>query len=286
MATANRAEYLTIGSVPMQTAAWDLINLWELWNAADIRGSNDQTPYRRGRRGRRHLEDSKRVTLQFAIYGSHDSGGNPATAGTEREQLEANIDELKVALRPRQNASDGAADGSLVTPSKTLTGRIQAKSGLSLGPLGPAGARATADIEILDGVLYDVAGQVDVTETGVAAGGSEDMTVPNPGSADQYAMTIELTGTATSVRLTSLTWDPDGDTWIEFGGALEESAVGTTIDTDTFSAVRNSLSVIGLMTQSGHERWLPLLAGVDNTIRVEPVGGTATVQIVHNPAYG
>lgn len=285
MPTANRSEYLEIDGLPLATAAWEILNLEVLWQAANPRGDSDVIPYRRGRQPRRGLPDSRRETLQMVIEGTFDSDGNPATPGSERAQLEANINELKTILRARQNTVYGDVSAVLHTPNRNLTGPAQVRTGLQLGQLGPAAVNATFDLELTDGVLYDEDNPIDVTSASVPGGGSDTLNVPNPGTADQFAVIVDLTGTATSVKLTNLTWDPDETTFLEFGGALEDSGVGTTIDTGAFTAVRNSVSVIGLITHSGHETWLPLLAGQTNTIRIEPVGGTATLQIQHTPAY-
>jgi hypothetical protein len=283
MATPNRTEYLDIDGLPLATPAWEVTNLFELWGSADQRGDNDIIPFRRGRTPRRHHMDSKRRTLQMVIEGGVDSDGNPAVDA--RQQLEDNISELKLGLRPLQHVEGGVRTATLHTPNRVLVGPSQIRTGLQLGPIGPAAVNATLDVEFTDGVLYDVANEVDVTESNVPGGGSADLAVPNPGDADQFHVRIDLTGTATQVQLTNLTWDPDLNAYLVFGGALEDTGVGTTIDTETFTAVRNGISVIGLVSHSGHEFWLPLVAGTTNTIRIEPTGGTATVRIRHYPAF-
>lgn len=285
MATPNRAEYLEVDGLPLATPAWEVTNLEALWQSAGQRGDNDIIPFRRGRRPRRRQTDSLRTTLQMVIEGGVDSDGNPASPGNERDQLQANIDELKTVLRARQTSDTGVIDAILHTPARALYGPAQIPTGLRLSGLGPGAVNGNFDIELTDGVLYDQGNQVDVTEVNVPDAGSADLPVPNPGTADQFHVLVDLTGTATNVTLTNLTWNPDGDQFLTFGGSLEVSGVGTQIDTEHFTAIRNSASVIGLVSHSGHEFWLPLLARVDNTIRIEPIGGTATVRIRHYPAY-
>jgi hypothetical protein len=94
-------------------------------------------------------------------------------------------------------------------------------------------------------------------------------------------MVIELTGTATSVVLTNLTADIDEEVFLEFGGDI---TLDVTLDTGAFTAVRDDVNVVGLVAYSGFERWLPLIPG-NNTIRIEPTGGTATARFVHYPFY-
>jgi phage-related protein len=140
--------------------------------------------------------------------------------------------------------------------------------------------RAALDLSIPGAVLRDEAATI-ATSPSVAAPATADLVVPNPGTADQYELAITLTGTASTVRLTNLTWDPTAGTYLEFNGTL---GGGVTIDTAAWTATRDGISVIGLVAHAGHERWLPLAPG-NNTIRIAPTGGNVTVSVSHLAAY-
>jgi hypothetical protein len=276
-----RDEYLEVDGVPLDTAAWEVTDLSPLWDLPDVRGDDAVVPYRRGVVPFRRSWGGKRVDLPFNLYGSHDSEGNPAT--DLRAQLWVNRSELiRDVLRPLQvGTATGdrliryhAPDGSQISGPGKLIG------GLRPQPAGPTALRGSLTLILTEGGLRDET-EVDVTSDEVEASGSDDFTVPNPGEDYQDVLRLDLTGTATSVTLTNLTADAAGDVFWEFGGPFD---AGVAVDTGNFSAVRDSVSVVGLVTFGGFERWLPLVPG-DNVVRIEPLGGTVTVRFRHFPFH-
>ena len=140
--------------------------------------------------------------------------------------------------------------------------------------------RCSIDITLTEGGLRSET-EIDVTSGAAPGDGSLDFVVPNPGTDLQDELRIDLTGAFSSVKLTNVTADPtDLGVFLEFGG--NQGVAGVEIDTDAFAAVRDAVNVIGLISQGGHERWLPLVPG-DNTIRIEPQVGDATVRFRHFP---
>lgn len=267
-------EYAEIAGVPLATPAWRALDLSELYDSPPIRGSDRMVPYHEGDAIplRRSLASSRR-SLRMIFNGEEDREGNAHSS--VRAGLLANIDEFKSAVcRPRQNTQTGLvtinhylADGS----TRRAQGRVIPP--LQLGAVGPTGWRGTLDLSI-PGLFRSVA-TTDFSATGIAA--QTDVTLPNPGTADQFETVITLTGTATQVRLANLSWDSGGDTYLEFLGSLSPSVI---IDTGDWTALRGASSVVGAVSHSGHERWLPLLPG-DNTIRITPTGGTVSASFSH-----
>lgn len=280
MATANLAERLEIDGVPLSTPAWETEDLSPLWDVPAYRGGDLEVPFRRGVVPFRRISGAKRVDLPLAIFGDFDPDGTvPADA---RAQLWLNRRELvRTVLRPVQVASITgdrtiryyAPDGTTLAGPGKVIGRLRPTQ------LGPIGMKASVSLSLSEGGLRAET-ETDVTSSEVADAGQLDFDVPNAGDDYQDELRLTLTGTATLVRLTNLTAHAT-DVWWEFGGSLD---AGVTVDTSDFSAERGGVSVTGLVTHSGYERWLPLVPG-DNTIRIEPTGGTVTVRFQHFPFY-
>lgn len=275
----TRAEYVEVAGVPLATPGWEVTDLTGLWDIADPRGDDKAVPYRRGVVPFRRQLGAKRVDLPITVFADDPEG----VLAASRAQLWANRNTLiRDVLRPRQVATTTGditvryhpPDGSV------LSGPAKVVATMNPTPLGPAALRASVGLLLTDGGLRAET-PVDVTSTEAPAGGSADVVVPNPGTDYQDRAVLTLTGTATTVTLTNLTADPGGDVRLTFGGALTG---GVVVDTGAWTAQRAGTSVIGLVSHSGHERWLPLVPG-DNTIRIEPVGGTATLNVVHNPFH-
>lgn len=283
-AIANQSEYLEIDGIPLSTAAWHVEDLSAMWDTAPYIGDDLTVPYRRGVVGFRRAWGGKVVDLPFAVFGDFKSDGTPVAAANIREQLWLNRNELlRDVLRPiRVNTQTGARLIRYVGLGSTLySGPGQIIGQISPQKVGPSAFRGSLTLMLNDGGLRSET-QVDLTSASVAGGGLLDFAVTNPGTDTQDRMLVDLTGTATSVKLTNLTADVGASIFLEFGGSLD---AGVLIDTGSFTAVRASISVIGLINARGFERWLPLVPG-SNTIRIEPQGGTCTARFRHYPFYG
>jgi hypothetical protein len=281
MATPNLAERLELDGVPLSTPAWEVEDLSPLWDLAGYRGDDLEVPYRRGVVPFRRQLGGKVVDLPFVILGDYDPDGQPAV--DPRAQLWANRRELvRTVLRPRQVATNtGDSIVRYYAPDgETYAGPGKIVGGLKPTAVGPAALRGSLALSLSEGGLRDET-ESDQTSAQVSDGNQLDFAVANDGDDYQDELRLTLTGTATVVRLTNLTADAGGDVWWEFGGSLD---TGVAVDTSDFSAVRDGVSVTGLVTHSGFERWLPLVPG-SNTVRIEPTGGTVTVRFQHFPFY-
>lgn len=282
MPTATRDEYLELGGIPLATGAWETTDLSDLYDAPEIRARTATVGYRPGVAAYRPIYGSKRLLLPIEFFGDQDSDGNPIA--DSRAGLQANLDEFKASvIRPLQTDLSGTRLLRHHLPDGTIrSAPAQIRDRLKVSGHGPGGLSGVLDIEIPGGVLNS---ETEVDETSSTISTPTVIQIPNPGTADQFAVLIDLTGTATSVVIYNETWNGDDELWLQFGGDMEDSAVGTQIDTDAFTAVRNSINVVGLVTSSGHEFWMPLLADGDNDLRVEPTGGNVVVRVRHYPAY-
>jgi hypothetical protein len=282
MPTPNLAEYLEVAGVPLSTKAWEVEDLSPLWDMADVIGEDAVVPYRRGVVPFRRALGSKRVDLPMVIVGLFDSDGNPIATG--RDQLWLNRRELiRTVLRPLEiNTGTGDTLVRYFTPGTepNLSGPGKVIGGLKPTAFGPDAFKASLSLSLSEGGLRSET-ETDVTSSAVAGGGFEDFAVPNAGDGYQDALLLDLTGTCTSVKLTNKTADPNDSVFWEFGGALD---AGVAADTSDYTAVRGGISVVGLVTFGGFERWLPLVPGT-NTIRIEPLGGTAQVRFRHFPFF-
>lgn len=281
MATPVLAERLEIDGVPLSTPAWEIEDLSPLWDIPDVRGGDLEVPYRRGVVPFRRISGAKRVDLPFVILGGFDPDGAPATDG--REQLWLNRRELiRTVIRPLQVGTvTGDRTIRYYAPDgTTISGPGKVIGGLRPQQLGPAGMRGSLSLSLSEGGLRGET-ESDQTSPSIPDATPTNFAVANIGDDYQDELRLTLTGTATQLRLTNLTADPGGDVWWEFGGAF---GTGVAVDTADFSAVRDGVSVTGLVTHSGYERWLPLVPGT-NTIEISPTGGNATVRFQHFPFY-
>ena len=281
MVTPIRTEYAELDGTALSTAAWDTLSLAGLYDSAEVRGDNPTIPYRRGALAFRRVTGPKPVTLPLVVYGDFDSDGG--AHADPRIGLQDNLDELKqLTAQPRITS----ADGTRLLRHHMPDGTVRTTEAQVLGPLGlteltPTTVNAGLELLLPEGLLRSEV-ETDVTSASVPDAGFLDFTVPNPGTSYQDRIVYTLTGGATtSVKLSNLTGDPGGDLWLEFGGDVSP---GVVIDTADFTAVRSAISVIGLITSSGFESWLPLVPG-NNTIRIEPLGSNAILQAQHFPRY-
>lgn len=274
----TRAEHVEIDGVPLATPAWEVLDASGLYDAPPVRGEDLVVPHLEGAVAARRVLDARRVTLGMVVYGDRDPEG--AAYADPRAGLVANLDLLKRAVvRPVQSSVEGTRALRHHLPGGAVrSAPCHVLGPLQLGAMGPASALATLDVVVPGGVLRDevatVAGPAEFT-------GAGELVVANPGSADQFEVVLELSGTATSVRVRNTTWDPSGGTWLELGGSL---GGGVVIDTGAWTAVRDGLSVVGLVAHAGHERWLPLVPG-DSVLRIEPEVGDVALTVTHHAGY-
>lgn len=280
MPTVTMAEHVEIGGLALATPAWQITDLSGLYASGAVRGDGHVIPFHDGRQSYRTRVDAKSVLLPIQVFGHADPDG--VAYADRRVGLAANLDQLKRVLRPVGQPGAGTRTLRHHLPDGTSIRSAGCQvNELTLGPAGPYSYTGVLDLTIPGGLLRDET-VTTVTSASIAAGATGTLNVPNAGTADQYETVITLTGTATVTRIRSTTWDPTGGTWLEFGGTPN---AGVVIDTGLWTAVRGGVSVIGLVSHSGHERWLPLSAGATNVLEILPTGGTATVKVDHYPAY-
>jgi hypothetical protein len=273
----TQSEYLEVDGTPLSTPAWEVTDLSQMYETPENRGEDEAVPYHEGMQPRRRIIGTKHVILPIFIYGGEDPDG--ASYANARAGFQANTDLLKrLVLKPVQKGN-----GTRTLRHHLPDGSVRAGAGRVLGPfspapVGPSSARGTVDVVIPGGVLRDeVATEAVLALTGAAT----DLVVEHPGTADQFEVFLELAGTCTALRIENRTWDPTGDTFLEFNGA---PAPGAVIDAGLWTAVRDGASVVGLINHGGHERWLPLEPG-DNTLRFIPTGGTVSATVSHYAPY-
>lgn len=283
MATPTLDEYLEANGLPLDNPAVDTVtNLSALYRGADHEGSGGLLiPRRPGELAEALTRGAIRGEITTEVFGDVDMDG-VATASVAAG-LRANIDQLLAALQPPQHTLGGTYLVRHVhptEPNRSAQGRLIATD---ITFLAPTVASIDWDVYVPGGVL-----RAEVAENAVSGSLSVagNLAVPNPGSADQDALTVVLTGTATSVRLESKTWDASGDTYLTVAVDLAGGAV--TIDTAAKTATQGGSDVHGNVTAGmpgPWDVWLPLLRDTDNTLRIVPTGGNVTVDVTHYPAY-
>jgi hypothetical protein len=137
---------LTINAVLMHRGAWDCVDVLELWEAADQRGSDRIIPGVAGVIPFLRRPTVTKHSLPMVISGAVNQAGTPNVdpiAG-----LQANIDYLNANVVTGSVAADGTVAASIVMPSgATRTANIHVLA-LRLGKRVSWNTLATLDISI------------------------------------------------------------------------------------------------------------------------------------------
>jgi len=108
---------LTIGGVAMNGPAWKVLNLLELWQPADQRGSDRLIPGTAGVLAQQRRDTVTRRSLQLLIVGDVDRTGTPVA--DRFEGLQANVDYLRANVAAPTGATDGTRSAVLTMPDGT-----------------------------------------------------------------------------------------------------------------------------------------------------------------------
>ena len=108
---------LTINTVAMNGPAWKVLNLLELWQPADQRGSDRLLPGTAGVLAQQRRETVTRRSLQMLIVGDVDRTG--ATQADRFEGLQANVDYLRINVASTIAIGDGTVSAVLTMPDGT-----------------------------------------------------------------------------------------------------------------------------------------------------------------------
>jgi hypothetical protein len=282
--TATADRYLSIDGIPLDTAAWETDQLDALYDRYELVGT--PTLHIQGKAG----EDAqpvtpgvKRIPVPIVVYGDVDADGVPHA--NPADGLEVNVEQLRRLARPNLATADGTRTIRWHRPDRdTLTAPGLVAASFQTALQGQAAALLLFDLLLPGGVWRQT---TPVQEVSSSSSSTYDVTIGHPGDADQTAATIVLSGTATSVRIEQRTWAAAGTTWLGVDVPLSGGAV--TIDTAAFTAVQAAADVHGLLdshTDGPLDSWLPLVAGVDNVLRIIPTGGAVQTTVTHHPSWG
>lgn len=108
---------LTIGGVAMNGPAWKVLNLLELWQPADQRGSDRLVPGTAGVLAQQRRDTVTRRSLQMLIVGDVDRTGTPQA--DRFEGLQVNVEYLRSNVVAPTGATDGTRSAVLTMPDGT-----------------------------------------------------------------------------------------------------------------------------------------------------------------------
>lgn len=163
MPTITDTEYLELEGnvtswVPLQTPAFELLDLSPLWQRGNKRGSDRLVPHRVGEVGYPRRYTGTRRDVPGAVYGNKDQNG--VIYSDMRIGLELNVEYLQTEL-------EDPPDSPLITRTARLhmpdgdvrEGEVHVEA-IVFAPgreLGPNGLRFVLQLKLLDGYL-DLAG--------------------------------------------------------------------------------------------------------------------------------
>jgi hypothetical protein len=137
---------LTIGGIAMMCPAWKVLNLYELWQPAQQRGTDRLIPGAAGVLAQQRRATVTARSLQMLIVGTHNRLG---TAQTDLyEGLQANIDYLLSNVVNPTGATDGTRSAVLTMPDASTRTEPIHVLGLEFGEVRQDGAWMRAVIEI------------------------------------------------------------------------------------------------------------------------------------------
>jgi hypothetical protein len=145
-------EYVAIDSIPLATPAWRVVNVSELWQAADQDGSDTIIPGANGARPNPRWRRPTERVLELHIFGEANREGTPYA--NARIGLWTNV----VALRSGLVNPPGSSTGTrtcivhLGDGSTTLTGPVHV-TGLEWTPRSPVWIVAALTLSIPAGQL-------------------------------------------------------------------------------------------------------------------------------------
>jgi len=137
---------LTIGGIAMNCSAWTVLNLYELWQPANVRGSDRLIPGSAGVVAYQRRATVTTRSLQMLISGTHDRTG--ASVADRFEGLQANDAYLSANVVVPTGASDGTRSAVLTMPDSTIRTEPVHVLGLELGDLSLDGSWAKAVLEL------------------------------------------------------------------------------------------------------------------------------------------
>lgn len=143
----NQDYYLEINSVKLACPAWEVTNVWVLFDDMALRGSDRILPKAAGRRAHKRVRDAQVYTLAFEVYGDVDVDGTPiADSGVGLVQ---HLDYLKANLGFASATGDGTVPAIFhrhTEPSLLADVHFLGFKGSSLSP--PAYLKTTFDISV------------------------------------------------------------------------------------------------------------------------------------------
>lgn len=146
----NQDYYLELNGIALACPAWEVTNIWALFDDMDVRGSDDVMPYVDGRTPRPRRVDGKVYTLSFEVYGDTDVDGTAiANSGVGLVQ---HLDYLKANLGLASASGDGTVPAIFhrsTEPALLADVHFLGFKGSELSP--PAFLRTTFDISVPSG---------------------------------------------------------------------------------------------------------------------------------------
>jgi hypothetical protein len=130
----------------MNGPAWKVLNLYELWQPANVRGSDRIIPGSAGVVAYPRRATVTVRSLQMLISGTHDRTG--AAVADKFEALQANVDYLLTNVVVPTGATDGTRSAVLTMPDGTTRTEPVHVLGLELGDLSLDGAWTKAVLEL------------------------------------------------------------------------------------------------------------------------------------------
>jgi hypothetical protein len=271
----TKTEYLSIDSVPLSTPAWETLDLSELNDGPAARGEDLVAPQIRGALPRQRTTDARVANVPIVIYGDRDPFG--AAHANQRQGLLANIDALKLALRPpRRTGQVGPFTRTLTWYRSTgnVFSPVHTVPQLDLSYIGPNVARGVLTFTIPSGIF------ISSTQTTINqyVDNNETFSFNIAGTAEVVNYTLVIPGAANSITISSATTG--------FGIEYDYPVTtGLTVQTGGFQAFDGATNVSGRIVTVGTNLWNPLAPGTNTWTVTRDGAATQLMTLTYRPVY-
>lgn len=239
--------------VSLNTKWWNVENTQDGSGTIDLRGEDNQIPYKHGSRYKKKTFDSRSIMLNMWV------------AGPTMQDLDDNINTLS-RLFGRRGRFPLC---KIMRNGEVREALAEVYTGVSFPKRRPGFAKFVVEFELADPFFY--------TESQTQKFSGATFTITNPGTAETDKVTIKLNGPLQKPRLTNT----NNGIWFEYQGDIPDGE-SVLLGVEDFSCYKGDKNHIAFIKHGGDMKWLYLETG-ENNMTFNNTSGS--VDITFAPAY-